>query len=92
MTPREFLEKWNLNRSELALLLSVSVSTVNQWLAKNPTQFPHPSILKLLEIIDHTWLFWQRTEEMRQSFPSEIVELFEVAIDRKELESRDKDE
>jgi transcriptional regulator with XRE-family HTH domain len=91
MTPGDFIHKWKLNRSELALLLSVSVSTVNQWLAKKPTQQPHPSVLKYLGMIDQTWTFWRQTEEMRQEFPPEIVDLFEVAIDRQELESRSKD-
>lgn len=81
MTPRDFLDKWKLSRSELAMLVSVSQSTINQWLAKNPKQEPHPSVLKYLEVIDQLWDAWLN---QRCNFNPVVSELFEIAIGRKE--------
>lgn len=90
MTPQDFIQKWCLTRGELAQLVSVSVSTINQWVAKNSKQTPHAAVLKYLELIDHVWETWRSQEQSRREFPPEVADLFEVALDRRELEDRQK--
>lgn len=61
MTPDEFSKKWQLTRSQMAILLGCSQQTVKQWSTGHKT--PGPSVQARLDEIDTIFTGWQYQDE-----------------------------
>lgn len=64
MHPKEFVERWQLSRGELASLLGKKLVTVNHWFSSGKSRLePSPDVLKRLDEMHVRFSQWELEDE-----------------------------
>lgn len=78
MEAKDFIEKWGIKRSELALLLDVPLSTMAHWFSPNENRTTPPKVKRSLLYLDYLFSSWHQSA---QQFPDARA-VFDSCCDR----------
>jgi ribosome-binding protein aMBF1 (putative translation factor) len=87
MHPKDFMERWDVTRAELAQILNKSSTTIDHWFSAKSKLEPPQEVLKRLDEIHARFLQWE-TED--KHIP-EIRQIYELIKDRQEFKARHED-
>lgn len=72
MNPKAFLEKWNISRPQLSILLGYSMTTIDRWCGPTPPEVPG-EVLRRLDEIDVNFTRW-KDEAIRLAHQRDVFE------------------
>lgn len=81
MSPEEFCKKWNVKRSQLAMLLGVSQVTVDHWFSKKSSRIAQPDTLRQLDEYDAILECWKLVRDIQETRFPLLYEIFTEFVD-----------